>query len=92
MESETRSQAAADPQSPERSSVSQNGQAEAMQDIKHMSPKQLQEAVDQHEEDTEQAQKQHLFCGAASVKVHRPDCTHSHGRAVLHQRVPKPAS
>lgn len=79
LELEQSSPAAADPQSPVRSSVVQNGQMEAMQDTEHMSPKQMQEAMDQQTEENKQYQRQHLFCGAASVKVHRPDCTH--GRA-----------
>lgn len=70
-----RGQAAPDPQSPVRSSVLQNGQAETLLDVNHMSPKQLQEAVDQHIEDGKQLNTNHQFCGAASVKVHRPDCT-----------------
>lgn len=75
-----RGQAAADPQSPVRSSLLQNGQAEPLLDINQMSPKQLQEAVDQHIEDDKQLHKSHQFCGAASVKVHRPDCTQGQDR------------
>ena len=91
MEMEQRDQAATDPQSPARSSVLQNGQAEPMQDIGHISPKQLQDAADQDIEDNKQFQKHHRFCGAASVKVHRLNCIHAQGRADVQKHLPMPA-
>lgn len=70
METGQRGEEAAEPQSPVRSSMSQNGQADQLQSFEHLSPKQLQEAYDQHDEEQRQFQDRHVLCGSASIKVH----------------------
>ena len=70
LETTQRGEEAAEPHSPVRSSVSQNGQADQLQSLEHLSPKQLQEAYDQHDEQQKQHQERHMLCGSACVKVH----------------------
>lgn len=74
LQSEQRSQVASDPQSPVQSTVSQtDAQAEQLLSNGHMSPQQRLEVLEQQQEAHLQFHKQHMFCCAASVKVHK--CT-----------------
>ena len=75
-EDEQRNAAAADPQSPTQSMLlSADAQAEQqLHSNGNMSPQQLQEAQEQHEEAHMQATKRHMFCDGALGKVTLVSC------------------